>query len=402
MPKLQTARRLANARHSLINQASARANELAATGSPIIILTTGEPDFPTPSHILEAAIAAMRRGETKYTPVDGTLALKRAVQAKFERDNGLNYALEEIIVGTGAKQVIFNAILATVGHGDEVIIVKPCWTSYPDMVLLAEGTPVAVETRPENAFKITPDELAAAITPRTRWLIINAPCNPTGAIYTPNELRALGEVLQRYPDVWVLTDDIYEHIIYDGKRFANIAQVEPRLKNRTLTVNGVSKAYSMTGWRIGFGGGPKELIKAMGKIQSQSTTGASSIGQAAAVAALEGPQDVVAEHTRIFSERRSLVVSALNQMPGLKCHKPDGAFYAFVDLSGILGQRTPDGMAIETQDHFVQYLLDDHKVAVVGGEAFGAAPYMRISFATSLEKLQEAMSRIGHACSALR
>ncbi len=402
MPTLHTAPRLANARHSLINQASARANELAATGSPIMILTTGEPDFPTPSHVLEAAIAAMHRGETKYAPVEGTPALKKAVRAKFERDNGLDYALDEIIVGTGAKQVIFNAILATVGQGDEVIIAKPCWTSYPDMTRLAEGTPVALETRAENGFKVTPDQLAAAITPRTRWLVINAPCNPTGAVYTPDELRALGEVLLRHPDVWVLTDDIYEHIIYDGRRFATMAQVEPRLKDRTLTVNGVSKAYSMTGWRIGFGAGPKELIKAMGKIQSQSTTGANSIAQAAAAAALDGPQDVVAEYTRIFAERRGLVVSALNQMPGLKCHKPEGAFYAFVDVGGTLGQRTPEGMVIETQDHFVRHLLDDHKVAVVGGEAFGVAPYMRISFATSLDNLQEAMNRIGRACSALR
>ncbi|MGH6946802.1 MAG: pyridoxal phosphate-dependent aminotransferase, partial [Kiloniellales bacterium] len=374
---------------------------LKAAGRDVIGLGAGEPDFDTPDNIKRAAIAAIERGDTKYTDVDGTPELKRAVVAKMKRDHGLDYWPEQITVGTGGKQVLYNALMATVNPGDEVIVPAPYWVSYPDIALLAEGVPVAVPCGENHGFKMQPEELEAAITPRTRWLILNSPSNPTGAAYSRAELKALTDVLKRHPQVWVLTDDMYEKLVYDGFEFGTPAEIEPALYDRTLTMNGVSKAYAMTGWRIGFGAGPVELIKAMAKIQSQSTTNPSSISQAAAVEALNGPQDFIAERNQSFKARRDLVVGLLNQCPGLTCHTPEGAFYVYPSCTGAIGKTTPGGKRIETDGDFVTYLLEAEGVAVVQGEAFGLSPYFRISYATSTAALEEACKRIRRACEAL-
>lgn len=382
--------------------AGQRARELRAQGRDIISLDAGEPDFDTPDSIKEAAIAAIRRGDTKYTPVDGTVALKEAISAKFKRENGLDYKLDQITVGVGGKHVLFNTFMATLDPGDEVVIPAPYWVSYPDMALLAEGKPVFVECPAEKGFKLQPADLERAITPKTKWVVLNSPSNPTGAAYTRAELRAVADVLLRHPHVHVLVDDMYEHLTYDGFEFTTIAQVEPALYDRTLTVNGVSKAYAMTGWRIGYAGGPAPLIKAIAKVQSQSTTNPSSISQAAAVAALNGPQDFIAERAAVFKERRDLVVGMLNQANGLTCHRPEGAFYVFPSCAGTIGKKTPAGQEIRTDQDFTTYLLETSGVSVVHGSAFGLAPYFRISYATATEKLEDACRRIQRACGELR
>ena len=377
------------------------ARELKAQGRDIIGLGAGEPDFDTPDHIKEAAIAAIRAGDTKYTAVDGTPALKQAICAKFERENGLGYDPAQITVGTGGKQALYNALMATLDPGDEVLIPAPYWVSYPDMVLLAGGTPLAIDCTAKASFKLLPAQLEAAITPKTKWLILNSPSNPTGAAYTEAELRALTEVLVKHPHVHVMTDDMYEHLVYDGFRFTTPAQVEPRLFERTLTVNGVSKAYAMTGWRIGYAGGPAELIKAMGKVQSQSTSNPSSISQAAAVAALDGPQDFLEERNAVFKERRDLIVGLLNDAPGLHCPTPEGAFYVYPSCEGVIGRKTPAGEVIGSSEAFAKYLLEEGGVAVVHGSAFGLDPHFRISYATATDLLEEAGKRIIATCQRL-
>ena len=381
---------------------SMKAAELKAAGKDVIGLGAGEPDFDTPQNIKDAAKRAIDAGDTKYTAVDGTPALKKAIVAKFERENGLKYAPNQITVGTGGKQVLYNALMATLNPGDEVIVPAPYWVSYPDMVILAEGTPVEVACSENQNFKLTPEALEAAIGPKTKWVILNSPSNPTGAAYTAADLKALADVLLRHPHVWVMTDDMYEHLLYDGFKFATIAQVEPKLYDRTLTVNGVSKAYCMTGWRIGYAGGPAALVKAMQAIQSQSTSNPSSISQAAATEALNGPTGFIAEHNKSFVERRNMVVAMLNEAKGLRCPMPDGAFYVFPSCAGTIGKKTPDGKTIETDTDFVTYLLESVGVAVVQGSAFGLAPYFRISYATSTEALREACTRIQKACADLK
>jgi aspartate aminotransferase len=380
---------------------SQQAAELKAAGRDVIGLGAGEPDFDTPEHIREAAKAAIDRGETKYTAVAGTPALRKAICAKFKRENALDYAPEQITVGCGGKQIIFNALMATVEAGDEVIIPAPYWVSYPDIVLLAEGDPVIVSCSAARGFKLDPDDLERAITRRTKWLILNSPSNPSGAAYTEHEMRQICDVLLKHPAVWVLTDDIYEHVIYDDFRFTTPAQVEPRLYDRTLTLNGCSKAYSMTGWRVGYGAGPRSLIFAMNMIQSQSTTHTASISQAAAVAALNGPQDFIARNNAVFRERRDLVVSMLNQASGIECAVPEGAFYVYPSCAGAIGRTTPAGKLIATDDDFVMYLLDSEGVACVQGSAFGLSPYFRISYATATTLLEEACRRIQRASAAL-
>ena len=379
-----------------------KVQELKAAGRDIIGLGAGEPDFDTPQNIKDAAKAAIDRGDTKYTAVDGTPALKQAIIGKFKRENGLTYAANQISVGTGGKQVLFNALLATLNPGDEVVIPAPYWVSYPDIVELCEAKPVIVPCAQNNGFRLRAEDLEAAITRKTKWLILNSPSNPTGAAYSAADLRALADVVLRHPDIWVLTDDIYEHVLYENFRFATIAQVEPKLYPRTLTMNGVSKAYCMTGWRIGYAGGPTELIKAMATLQSQSTSNPSSISQAAAVEALNGPQDFIPRHNVVFQERRDLVVAQLNRAEGIYCPKPDGAFYVYPSCAGVIGKRTPQGKAIETDTDFVEYLLESEGIAVVQGAAFGISPYFRISYATSTEALREACSRIQRACAALK
>jgi aspartate aminotransferase len=396
------ASRLARIKPSPTIAVTQKARDLKAAGRDVLSLGAGEPDFDTPDTIKEAAIAAIRAGDTKYTPVDGTPALKKAIVAKFKRENGLDYSPDQINVGVGGKQVLYNALIATLNPGDEVVIPAPYWVSYPDMVELAEGTPVAVNCPPEKGFKLQPADLERAITPKTKWLILNSPSNPSGAAYTRDELKALTDVLVRHPHVWVMTDDIYEHLVYDGFVFTTPAQVEPALYNRTLTVNGVSKAYAMTGWRIGYAGGPKELIKAMAMVESQSTSNPASISQAAAVEALNGPQGFIKERAAVFLERRNLVVSLLNDAPGIQCHKPEGAFYVYPSCAGTIGKTTPDGKLIRTDDDFVTCLLEAEGVAVVQGSAFGLAPFFRISYATSTEVLTEAGRRIQRFCASLR
>lgn len=383
------------------SMAGQRARELRASGRDILGLTAGEPDFDTPENVIEAATRAMAQSRTKYTDVGGTPELKAAIADKFLRENGLEYRKEEIIAGTGGKQVIFNALMCTVGKGDEVIVPAPYWVSYPDIALLAGATPVFAMTRVEDGFKLRPQDLERAITPRTRWLILNAPNNPSGATYTAEELRALAEVLGRHPHVWVLSDDMYEHIVYDGRRFSTLAQVAPELKARTLTVNGVSKAYAMTGWRIGYAGGPAELVKAMTKLQSQSTSNPSSIGQAAAREALAGPQDFIAERTAIFQQRRDFLVDALNRIPGIRCHAPEGAFYALPSCAGLMGRRTPQGKVLASDEDFVMYLLEEVDFAVLQGAAYGVSPYFRLSFAASMEAIEEGCERLRRACERL-
>ena len=399
MPLL--AERLSRIKPSPTIAVTTKARELKAAGRDVIGLGAGEPDFDTPDNAKRAAISAIERGETKYTAVDGTPELKKAIVAKFQRDNDLTYQPEQITVGTGGKQVLYNALMATLDPQDEVIIPAPFWVSYPDMVLLAEGEPVVVPCSQNAGFKLQAEDLEQAITAKTKWLILNSPSNPTGAAYTADELKALAEVLLRHPQVYVMTDDMYEKLVYDDFEFTTLAQVEPKLLERTLTVNGVSKAYAMTGWRIGFAGGPVELIKAMAKIQSQSTSNPSSISQAAAVEALNGTQDFIPENNAVFKSRRDLVVTALNSCPGLSCSVPQGAFYVYPSCAGAIGKTTPDGKKIESDEDFVTYLLEGEGVAAVHGAAFGLSPYFRISYATSTEALEEACKRIKRACEAL-
>ncbi|HKB55699.1 MAG TPA: aminotransferase class I/II-fold pyridoxal phosphate-dependent enzyme [Ramlibacter sp.] len=396
------AARLNRIKPSPSSMAGLRARELRRAGRDIVALTTGEPDFDTPPNVCEAVVRAMAASQTKYTDVGGTPELKAAIIEKFRRENALAYAPGEIIVGTGGKQVIFNALMCTLEPGDEVIVPAPYWVSYPDITLLAEGRPVMIACRPEDSFKLRPDNLERAITARTRWLVLNAPNNPSGATYTREELKGLADVLLRHPHVWVMTDDIYEHVLYDDRRFFTIAQVEPALKERTLTINGVSKAYAMTGWRIGYGGAPAELIKAMVKLQSQSTSNPSSIGQAAALEALTGPQNFIAERKRIFQERRDAVVAELDRIPGISCHVPEGAFYVYPSCAGIVGKTTPEGQVISSDSDFVLHLLESQNLAVLQGEAYGLSPFFRISFATSMQTLQEGCRRLRLACEALR
>ena len=375
--------------------------ELKAAGRDVIGLAAGEPDFDTPDHVKRAAYAAIEAGQTKYTAVDGTPALKAAVAGKFRRENGLDYAPNEISVGAGGKQIIYNAMMATLDPGDEVIIPAPYWVSYPDIVLLAGGTPRFVSCAEQAGFRMSPEDLEQAITPRTKWLMLNSPNNPTGAAYDAGQLRALTDVLVRHPHVWLLSDDIYEHVIYDGLEFVTAAALEPRLRDRCLTMNGVAKAYAMTGWRIGYGGGPAELIRAMAKIQSQSTSNPCSVSQAATVVALEGSQEFMAERSEIFRQRRDMVVDMLNQAPGLRCHRPEGAFYVYPSCAGVIGRRTPGGAVLTNTEDFARYLLEQEGVAVVHGAAFGMDPYVRISYATSNQALTEACGRIIRACEAL-
>jgi aspartate aminotransferase len=393
---------LARVKPSATLAVTARARELKREGRDVIGLGAGEPDFDTPENIKEAAIAAIRRGETKYTDVDGLPELKAAVAAKFARENGLTYAVNQIHVAPGGKTVIYNALLATLSPGDEVIVPAPYWVSYPDMVLLAGGEPVTVVGHETDGFKLKPAALEAAITPRTKWLILNSPSNPTGAAYTGAELEALAAVLRRHPQVWILTDDMYEHLIYGDFDYRTIAQVAPDLYERTLTVNGVSKAYAMTGWRIGYGGGPKPLIDLMRKVAGQTTSNPSSVSQWAAVEALNGPQDFIAERARHFEARRDLVVSMLNQATGIRCATPEGAFYVYPSIEGLIGKTTEGGVTIDSDDTFATELLDAEGVAVVQGSAFGLSPYFRISYATSETVLEEACERIQRFCAGLR
>lgn len=394
---LHIAPRLQRIKPSPSSMAGQKARELRAQGRDIVSLTAGEPDFETPQHIKEAASRAMAEGRTRYTDVGGTPELKEAVAHKFRTENGLDYRADEIIVGTGAKQVIFNALMCTVASGDEVIVPAPYWVSYPDIALLAGGVPVFVDCPAERGFKLQPADLERAITARSRWLVLNSPNNPSGATYTREELLALAEVLKRHPQVWVLTDDIYEHLVYEDRRFATIAQVAPELKERTLTVNGVSKAYAMTGWRIGYGGAPAALVKAMVKLQSQSTSGASSLGQAAAVAALTGPQDFIASNRNVFRQRRDTVVAALNAIDGIRCHAPEGAFYVFASCSALFGLRTPGGTVLRSSDDWIMHLLDAQDLAALQGSAYGVPSHFRLSFAASTEQLLEGCRRIAQA-----
>ena len=380
---------------------SAKARALARAGRDVIGLAAGEPDFDTPDNIKDAAIRAIHEGKTKYTDVDGLPELKEAIAVKFARENGLTYKPSQVNVSPGGKPVIYNAMTATLAPGDEVVIPAPYWVSYPDMVLLAGGEPVFAPTTVENGFLLTPEDLERAITPRTRWLILNSPSNPSGAVYTRQALKALAEVLLRHPQVWVLTDDMYEHLLYDGFEFSTIAQVEPALYERTLTMNGVSKAYAMTGWRIGYAAGPEPLIKLMGKVMSQTTSNPCSISQYASVEALNGPQDFLAERAKAFERRRDLVVSMLNQALGLHCPKPEGAFYVYPSCEKLLGKRTPSGDAISSDLDFTNALLDAEGVAVVQGEAFGLSPFFRVSYATSDAVLEDACSRIQRFCASL-
>jgi aspartate aminotransferase len=380
---------------------SQKAMELKAAGHDVIGLGAGEPDFDTPDNIKAAAIAAIEAGKTKYTAVDGIPEVKQAICAKFKRENGLTYTPSQVAVSTGGKQVLYNALLATLNPGDEVIIPAPYWVSYPDMVRLGGGEPVIVETTLEDGFRISPEALEAAITPKTKWFIFNSPSNPTGAGYGHNQLKALTDVLMRHPHVWVMTDDMYEHLAYDGFQFCTPAQVEPGLYDRTLTVNGVSKSYAMTGWRIGYAAGPEHLIAAMRKLQSQSTTNPCSISQWATVEALNGPQEFLAERNEAFRKRRDLVVAGLNACEGITCAVPEGAFYVYPSIAGCIGKTSAGGTLIDTDEAFATALLEEHGVAVVFGAAFGLSPYFRVSYATSDEVLTDACQRIQAFCAGL-
>ncbi|PKQ06111.1 MAG: aspartate aminotransferase [Alphaproteobacteria bacterium HGW-Alphaproteobacteria-12] len=382
--------------------ATQKARDLKALGRDVISLAAGEPDFDTPDNIKEAAIAAIRAGKTKYTAVDGIPELKAAICAKFKRENNLSYQPNQAFVAPGGKPIIYNAMIATLNPGDEVIIPAPYWVSYPDIVALAGGTPVPVETTLEHGFKLQPDILEKAITKKTKWFIFNSPSNPSGAAYSHDELKKLTDVLMKHPHVWVLSDDMYEHLTYDGFRFATPAEVEPGLYERTLTMNGVSKAYAMTGWRIGYCAGPEPLIKAMAKVQSQSTSNPTSISQWAAVEALNGPQDFIPERAKIFKERRDLVVSMLNQATGLKCPSPEGAFYVYPSCAGCIGKETTTGKKIESDEDFALALLEAEGISVVHGAAFGLSPFFRVSYATSSEELTDACERIQRFCASLR
>ena len=400
-PQLFLADRVLSAKPSATKEMTRLANQLKLEGRSVIALSQGEPDFPTPDHVRDAARQAIDRNESRYTEVAGTLALRQAVARKFERDNGLRFSPEQIQVGCGAKQILYNALQATVNPGDEVVVPTPAWVSYPEMVQLAGGTPVIVRCHADAGFKITPAQLEAAITPRTKWLMLNSPSNPSGAVYSHDELAALGEVLLRHPQVWVMADDIYEKIRYEDAEFATPAAVTPALAARTLTINGVSKAYAMTGWRVGFGGGPVELIKAMNLVQSQSTSHTSSISQAASVAALDGPMDFLPTFVEAFRRRRDLVVGRLNAIEGLACDLPPGAFYAFPSCQGLLGRRDAAGQPIATDADLALYLLREAGVAIVPGSAFELPGHFRVSYAASDAELDEAMARIAAACARL-
>lgn len=399
---MQTSAALQRIQPSATLAMTSRVFELKRAGVDVIGLGAGEPDFDTPEFVKEAAIQAIRDGKTKYTNVDGTPELKDAVISKFKRDNGLEYTAQQVTINVGGKHTLFNAIVATVEAGDEVIVPAPYWVSYPDVIQFAGGTPVFIAAGADQGYKITPEQLEAAITPKTKWVILNSPSNPTGAAYSAAELKALGEVIERHPHVWVFADDMYEHILYDGFEFATIAQVCPSLYERTLTVNGCSKAYAMTGWRIGFAGGPAPLIKAIAKLQSQSTSNPCSIAQAAAVAALTGDQSFLKDRAAAFQTRRDLVVGMLNEIDGMTCPTPEGAFYVYPEFSGLIGKTTPKGKVIATDEDMIGYFLDEARVAAVHGAAFGLSPAMRISYATSETLLREACARIQAACADLR
>ena len=379
-----------------------KAKAMKEQGKDVIVLAAGEPDFNTPKNIRDAANKAMEEGKTKYVPGKGTPELQKAIQKKFKEDNNIDYSLDEIICGVGGKHIIYNAMMATINSGDEVIITAPYWVSYPDIVLLAEGKPVIVECPENQNFKIKPEQLDKCITPKTKWLMLNSPSNPTGAVYSKEELKDLAKVLINHPHVLIMCDDIYEKIIYDGLEFHTLASIEPSLKNRCLTLNGVSKSYCMTGWRLGYCGAPKEIIAAMNKIQSQSTTSTSSITMAASVEAISGPQDFILDHNKKFIKRRDLVVSKLNEIDGITCSKPDGAFYVYPNCQDILGKITPNGKKISSDEDFITYLLEDQGVAGVHGSAFGLSPYFRLSYATSDHILEDACNRIQVACGKLK
>ncbi|WP_019644320.1 pyridoxal phosphate-dependent aminotransferase [Novispirillum itersonii] len=396
------AKRLSAIKPSPTIAVTQKAADLKAAGRDVIGLGAGEPDFDTPDHVKKAAQDAMARGETKYTAVAGTLALRKAIVDKFKRENNLTYTPDQVTVGCGGKQVIYNAIMATVEPGDEVIIPAPYWVSYPDITLLAGGTPVFVECAEADAFKLTPAALEQAITPKTKWLVLNSPSNPTGAAYSAADLRALADVLLKHPHVWIMTDDMYEHLVYDDFKFATIAEVEPALTDRTLTMNGVSKSFAMTGWRVGYAAGPLPLIKAINMIQSQSSTHTSSISQAAAAAALNEPMDFFEAWRAAFKARRDLVVKMLNDAEGLSCRTPEGAFYVYPSCAGVLGKTAPSGKKIESDSDFVTELLESEGVAAVQGAAFGLSPYFRISYATSEKALTEACTRIQRFCASLK
>ena len=386
---------------SEILKIGARAQAMKREGKPVIILGAGEPDFDTPDYVKQAACEAIQRGETKYTALDGTPELKKAIREKFQRENGLAYEQDEITIATGAKQILFNAMMATIDAGDEVVIPTPYWTSYSDIVQICEGKPVLIPCDAASGFRLTADKLEAAITPKTRWVLLNSPSNPSGAAYSATDYRPLLDILLNHSHVWLMVDDMYEHIVYDDFAFVTPVALEPALKSRTLTINGVSKAYAMTGWRIGYAGGPKALIKAMAVIQSQATSCPSSVSQAASVEALNGPQDFFKERRESFQARRDLVVSALNAIDGIDCRVPEGAFYTFAGCDGLIGKTTPKGKRIETDSDFTDYLLEEAHVAVVPGSAFGLSPYFRISYATSVVELKEGMARIAAACRSL-
>ena len=394
--------RLTKIKPSLTVSINVKANALRAEGRDVLVLAAGEPDFDTPVNIRNAAVKAMEEGQTRYVPGKGTPALQKAIIKKFQQDNDIKYSPDEIMVGVGGKHIIYNAMMATLNPNDEVIIPAPFWVSYPDIVMLAEGKPVIVKCDASQDFKITPEQLEKNISENTKWLMLNSPSNPTGAVYSFNELKAISEVLLKHPDVLVMTDDIYEKIIYDDNKFFTIASVEPKIKNRTLTLNGVSKAYCMTGWRLGYCGGPKDIIAGMNKIQSQSTTSTSSISMAASVEALDGNQDFIEKHNIQFKKRRDMVVEKLNKIQGLSCAIPSGAFYIYPSCVGVIGKQTPKGNTINTDEDFMNYLLDSEGVAGVHGEAFGLSPYFRISYATDNKTLIDACERIERACSNLK
>ncbi|MFW2234073.1 pyridoxal phosphate-dependent aminotransferase [Rhizobium sp. CRRU65] len=394
--------RLKNVSISASAAMTQRARELAAKGIKVVSLSSGEPDFPTPAHAIEAAYAAALAGDTKYPPMDGTPVLKSAIIRKFKRDNNLDYDASQIVVSGGGKQVIFNAMLATCNPGDEVVIPTPSWVSYADIVKFAGGVPVAVPCHEQTGFKLHPEDLEAAITPRTKWLFLNFPNNPTGAACSRAEMAAIAEVMLRHPNVWIMTDDIYEHLVYDDFQFCTIAEVEPRLYDRVLTMNGVSKAYAMTGWRLGFCAGPKDLISAISNVNGQNGGGIATLTQAAATAALDGPQDLLKERAAIYKERRDFVLDRLSEVEGLRCHRPEGAFYIYPNISGLIGKTSKGGRKIETDVDFVMALVDEHHVATVQGAAYGMSPFFRISYATSMEKLGEGCAHIAQFCRDMR
>jgi aspartate aminotransferase len=398
----EVAERLRNVKVSASAAMTRKVRELRAQGVKIVGLSSGEPDFASPRHAIEAAYKAALAGETKYPPQDGTKALKEAVQRKFKRENGLDYALDEIMVSNGSKQIMFGATMASVNPGDEVIIPSPGWISYADQVKLCGGVPVSVSCPENNQFKLRPADLDAAITARTKWVILNFPNNPTGAVCTRAQMKALADVLLKHPKVLIMADEIYEHLVYDDFEYCSIAEVEPKLKERTLTVNGASKAYAMTGWRVGYAGGPKPMIVAMMNMQGQATAGVSTVGQAAVLAALDGPQDLIASHVADYQNRRNFVVGWLREAKGITCHKPEGAFYVFPNIAGCIGKTTPAGKKLETDTDFVTALLEERHVATVQGAAYGMSPYIRISYATDLESLREGCKRIQEFCSDLK